>query len=63
MDETERGRLREYLALVSPGTALRDGLERIVHGRTGADGRESLLLLSASHWGGHHHLDSLNLSR
>lgn len=36
MDETERARLREHLALVSPGTALRDGLDRIVHGRTGA---------------------------
>jgi len=35
---------------------------RIGHLRTGADGRESLLLLSASHWGGHHHLDSLNLT-
>ena len=34
---------------------------RIGHLRTGADGRESLLLLSASHWGGHHHYDSLNL--
>lgn len=30
--------------------------------RTGQDGREALLLLSASHWGGHHHLDSLNLT-
>jgi hypothetical protein len=29
--------------------------------RTGADGRESLLVLNASHWGVHHHLDSLNL--
>jgi hypothetical protein len=29
--------------------------------RTGADGRDSLLALSASHWGGHHHSDSLNL--
>lgn len=29
--------------------------------RTGADGRESLLLLSASDWGAHHHRDSLNL--
>lgn len=29
--------------------------------RTGDDGRESLLLLSASEWGTHHHLDSLNL--
>ena len=35
---------------------------RIGHMRTGADGRESLLLLSASHWGGHHHHDSLNLT-
>jgi hypothetical protein len=35
---------------------------RIGHLRTGEDGRESLLLLSASHWGGHHHQDSLNLS-
>lgn len=34
---------------------------RIGHMRTGEHGRESLLLLSASHWGGHHHLDSLNL--
>jgi hypothetical protein len=29
--------------------------------RTGADGRESLLVLNASQWGGHHHLDSLNI--
>lgn len=35
---------------------------RIGHMRSGADGRESLLLLSASHWGVHHHLDSLNLT-
>lgn len=35
---------------------------RIGHMRSGADGRESLLLLSASHWGSHHHLDSLNLT-
>lgn len=34
---------------------------RIGHMRTGADGRESLLTLSASHWGVHHHRDSLNL--
>lgn len=34
---------------------------RIAHMRTGSDGRESLLTLSASHWGNHHHLDSLNL--
>ncbi len=29
--------------------------------RGGATGRDSLLLLSASDWGGHHHIDSLNL--
>lgn len=34
---------------------------RIGHLRTGADGRESLLLLNASHWGVHHENDSLNL--
>jgi hypothetical protein len=34
---------------------------RIGHMRTGADGRESLLTLCASHWGNHHHYDSLNL--
>jgi len=34
---------------------------RIGHMRTGKDGRESLLTLSASHWGNHHHYDSLNL--
>src|SRR4029434_2311171 len=34
---------------------------RIGEMRTGVDGRESLLALSASHWGSHHHLDSLNL--
>lgn len=34
---------------------------RIGHLRTGADGRESLLTLSASHWGNHHHYDSLNV--
>jgi hypothetical protein len=34
---------------------------RIGHMRTGPDGRESLLTLSASHWGNHHHWDSLNL--
>ena len=30
--------------------------------RTGTDGRESLLLLSASDWGIHHHKDGLNLT-
>jgi hypothetical protein len=34
---------------------------RIGHLRTGTDGRESLLLMSASHWGGHHEQDSLNI--
>jgi hypothetical protein len=34
---------------------------RIGHLRTGNNGRESLLLMSASHWGIHHELDSLNL--
>ncbi len=29
--------------------------------RSGEHGRKSLALLSATHWGGHHHLDSLNL--
>lgn len=34
---------------------------RIGHLRTGNDGRESLLLMSASHWGIHREFDSLNL--
>ena len=34
---------------------------RIAHVRTGNDGRESLLLMSASHWGNHHDIDSLNI--
>jgi len=34
---------------------------RIGHLRTGLFGRESLLLMSASHWGVHHENDSLNL--
>lgn len=34
---------------------------RIGHLRTGIDGRESLLTVSASRWGTHHHQDSLNL--
>jgi hypothetical protein len=34
---------------------------QIGHLRTGKDGRESLLLLSASPWGTHHENDSLNL--
>jgi hypothetical protein len=35
---------------------------RIGYMRSGRDGREGLLMLSASHWGTHHHSDSLNLS-
>lgn len=34
---------------------------RLGHVRTGVDGRESLLTLSATDWGNHHHYDSLNL--
>jgi hypothetical protein len=34
---------------------------RIGHLRTGNDGRESLLLMSASRWGIHHDIDSLNI--
>ena len=51
-------------ATTAPGISLRDWCPpelRIGHLRTGAEGRESLLLLSASHWGNHHHQDSLNL--
>jgi len=35
-DSTDEMRLRETLASIAPGTALRDGLERILRGRTGA---------------------------
>ncbi|GAB2971568.1 DNA integrity scanning diadenylate cyclase DisA [Nocardioides montaniterrae] len=35
-DSSDEIRLRETLALIAPGTALRDGLERILRGRTGA---------------------------
>ncbi|WP_328701966.1 DNA integrity scanning diadenylate cyclase DisA [Aestuariimicrobium ganziense] len=35
-DHDHLARLRRYQALLAPGTAMRDGLERIVHGRTGA---------------------------
>ncbi len=34
---------------------------KIGYMREGETGRDGLLLLSASDWGGHHHLDSLNL--
>lgn len=56
---------KPYLAEMKSGTVvLKDwnppGL-RIGHMRTGVDGRESLLTLSASHWGKHHESDSLNL--
>jgi diadenylate cyclase len=36
LDGTERSRVLGYLALVAPGTPLRDGFERILRGRTGA---------------------------
>ena len=36
IEPTSDTRIREVLALVAPGTALRDGLERILRGRTGA---------------------------
>lgn len=35
---------------------------RIGYLRSGADGRGATLMLSASHWGVHHHRDSLNLT-
>jgi diadenylate cyclase len=35
MDPAAEARMREVLAMVAPGTALRDGLERILRGRTG----------------------------
>ena len=48
----------------SPGLELPDWCPphlRIGHLRTGKDGRESLLLLYASHWGIHHENDSLSI--
>ena len=36
LDAEPRSQLLEYLALVAPGTPLREGLERILRGRTGA---------------------------
>lgn len=36
MDHTPRSAMRSHLARIAPGTQLRDGLDRIVHGRTGA---------------------------
>ncbi len=35
---------------------------RMGYFRTGKDGREGTVILDASHWGGHHHRDSLNLT-
>jgi diadenylate cyclase len=35
-EPTTESRIREVLAKIAPGTALRDGLERILRGRTGA---------------------------
>ncbi|HET9873646.1 MAG TPA: DNA integrity scanning diadenylate cyclase DisA [Propionibacteriaceae bacterium] len=36
LNSGQSGPLRSYLALMAPGTPLRDGLERILRGRTGA---------------------------
>jgi len=36
LDSGLRGRLLDYVTLIAPGTPLREGLERIVRGRTGA---------------------------
>jgi len=46
-------------SLILPSYMLPD--LRIGYMRSGDTGRESLLMLSASHWGAHHHQDSLNL--
>ena len=35
---------------------------RMGYFRMGEDGREGTVILDASHWGGHHHQDSLNLT-
>ncbi len=35
-DQAQRRRLLDYLALMAPGTPLRDGFERVLRGRTGA---------------------------
>ncbi len=54
------GRDKEEIPeLVLPSNCLPD--LKIGYMRTGKDGRDSLLLLSASEWGEHHHEDSLNL--
>ncbi|HEY5821613.1 MAG TPA: DNA integrity scanning diadenylate cyclase DisA [Propionibacteriaceae bacterium] len=36
LEPEKRGRLLDYLALMAPGTPLREGFERILRGRTGA---------------------------
>jgi len=66
------GSARDAIFLREPDLASRDvpslGLPDVVfpflsqgHLRTGLNGRESLAMLNASDYGGHHHLDSLNL--
>ncbi len=66
------GSARDAIFLREPDLALRDvaalRLPEVVfpflaqgYLRTGPDGRESLAMLNASDYGGHHHLDSLNL--
>lgn len=70
-DVPENG-VREAIFYRAPGLSERDvsrlGLPDVVfpflaqgHLRRGADGRQGLALLDASNWGGHHHIDSLNL--
>ena len=51
------GQLHETLALVAPGTVLRDGLERILRGRTGDDHRAGLRPGGGGHLLGRFHLD------
>ena len=70
--EPSGGRVREALFSRQPGLEERDvpplALPEVVfpflaqgYLRTGTGGRESLVMLNASDYGGHHHLDSLNL--
>lgn len=70
--DRSRSRSRDSLFLREPGLELRETapleLPEVVfpflaqgYLRTGDRGRDSLLLLNASDYGGHHHLDSLDL--
>ena len=51
-DLDQHRRLLDYLAMMAPGTPLRDGFERILRGRTGALGRARPKQdhLSDMHW-------------